>query len=106
VSAARPGLAGAATARAEVHVARLALIYALFDRSEQIRLEHLRAGLAVWRYSADSTSWVFGDSLGAPTGDEIWMAAKERPTGLSPARTEMDPPDPSLARKAAPSSAC
>ena len=87
LSAARPGLAGAATARAEAHVVRLALIYALLDRSEQIRLEHLQAGLAVWRYSADSTSRVFGDSLGDPTADEIWTAAKERPTGLT--RTEV-----------------
>jgi hypothetical protein len=31
--------------------------------------------------------WVFGDSLGDPTVDEIWTAAKERRTGLT--RTEV-----------------
>ena len=33
LSSARPGLAGAATARAEAHTVRLALIYALLDLS-------------------------------------------------------------------------
>jgi hypothetical protein len=57
----QPGLAGAATARAEAHTIRLALIYALLDCSERIcleHLEHLEAGLAVWRYSATSAAWV------------------------------------------------
>ena len=49
LSTARPGLVGAATARAEAHTARLALIYALLDLSEHIGLEHLEATLAVWR---------------------------------------------------------
>ena len=46
LSTARPGLAGAATARAEAHTVRLALIYALLDLSERICLEHLEAALA------------------------------------------------------------
>jgi hypothetical protein len=87
LSAGQPGLAGAATARAEAHVVRLALIYALLDCSEQVRLEHLEAGLAVWRYSADSAGWIFGDSLGDPTADEIWAATKERSAGVT--RTEV-----------------
>ena len=47
LTADRPGLAGAATARAEAHTVRLALTYALLDRSERICLEHLEAALAV-----------------------------------------------------------
>lgn len=43
--------------------------------------------MRVWRYSADSAAWIFGDSLGDPTADEIWSAAKERPAGLT--RTEV-----------------
>ena len=87
LSSARPGLTGAATARAEAHTARLALIYALLDLSEHICLEHLEAALAIWRYSAASARWIFGDALGDPTADEIWTAAKERPSGLT--RTEV-----------------
>jgi hypothetical protein len=81
------GLLGAATRRAEAHVVRLAAIYATLDCSEQIAPPHLEAALAVWRYSLDSARWIFGDSLGDPTADEIWSAAKERPAGVT--RTEV-----------------
>ena len=87
LTADRPGLAGAATARAEAHTVRLALTYALLDCSERICLEHLEAALAVWHYSAASAHWIFGDALGDPTADELWSAAKERPAGLT--RTEV-----------------
>jgi hypothetical protein len=81
------GLAGAATARAEAHTVRLALLYALLDCSDMIRLEHLEAALALWNYSAASARWVFGDSIGDPTADEIWSLARERHDGIT--RTEV-----------------
>ena len=81
------GLVGAATARAEAHTVRLALIYALLDCSQVIRLEHLDAALAFWAYSAASARWVFGDSIGDPTADEIWSLARERHDGIT--RTEV-----------------
>lgn len=77
------GLLGAATRRAEAHVVRLAAIYATLDRSHHIALPHLEAALAVWRYSSDSARWIFGDSLGDPTADEIWALAKDRPQGVT-----------------------
>ena len=81
------GLAGAATARAEAHTVRVALLYALLDCSEAIRVEHLEAALAFWAYSAASARWVFGDSIGDPTADEIWAMARERHDGIT--RTEV-----------------
>ena len=77
------GLLGAATRRAEAHVVRLAAIYATLDRSEQINLSQLEAALAVWRYSLDSARWIFGDTLGDQTADEIWALAKDRPHGVT-----------------------
>jgi hypothetical protein len=44
----------------------------------------------VWRYSLDSARWIFGDSLGDPTADEIWTLAKDRPDGVT--RTEVRDP--------------
>lgn len=79
----QPGLWGAATARAEAHTVRLALLYALLDCSPAIRAEHLDAALAFWRYASDSARWVFGDSLGDPTADEIWEMAKLHPDGVT-----------------------
>ncbi len=87
LSAERAGMHGAATARAEAHTARLALIYALLDASDQITEDHLAAALAVWTYAHASSAWIFGDSLGDPTADYIWTLAKDRPDGIS--RTEV-----------------
>jgi len=87
LSASQPGMFGAATERAEAHTIRLALIYALLDSSHTIALPHLDAALTVWRYARDSTRWVFGDSRGDPTADDIWALAKERAHGIS--RTEV-----------------
>lgn len=78
-----PGLVGAVTARAEAHVVRLALLYALLDSAEQIGVAHLDAAVAVWDYAAASARWVFGDSLGLPLADEICRALLEQPAGLT-----------------------
>jgi len=77
------GLAGAVCARAEAHVVRLSLLYALLDQTQQIRLPHLEAALALWEYAAASARWVFGDSLGDPLVDEIYRALLEEPDGLT-----------------------
>src|SRR5262249_39069049 len=51
LSEGRPGLVGSITARAEAQVCRLALLYALLDRSEAIGRPHLDAALALWKYA-------------------------------------------------------
>ena len=79
----QPGLWGAATARAEAHTARLSLLYALLDSAPAIELRHLEAAIAFWKYVSESTRWVFGDSLGDPTADEIWALAKIHPDGVT-----------------------
>ncbi len=81
LSAGRTGLFGAVTSRAEPQVMRLALIYALLDGSELIRVEHIFAGLAVWQYAEQSARWIFGQMLGDRVADEILS----RPLPASPA---------------------
>jgi hypothetical protein len=83
LSEGKPGLLGAITSRAEAHVVRLALIYALLDKAEEIRLEHLKAALAVWDYSEASAAYIWGDRLGDPTADEILSALKASMEGLT-----------------------
>ena len=87
LSEGKPGLLGAATARAEAQVMRLATIYALLDRSSLILKEHLLAGLAIWEYCEATARFVFGDSLGDPMADEIKRALDNRPKGVT--RTEI-----------------
>jgi hypothetical protein len=72
LSAGQPGLVGALLGRAAPHVVRLALIFALLDLKHSISLAHLKAALAIWRYSEASARFVFGESLGDETADEIW----------------------------------
>ncbi len=71
LSSDRYGLSGSLTTRAEPQVMRLALIYACLDQADQIRVEHLRAGLAVWDYCERSVQHVFGCSTGNPIADTV-----------------------------------
>src|SRR5262249_41645544 len=87
LSEGRPGLLGAMTARAEAQVMRLACLYALLDRSDLVRVEHLRAALAFWRYVEASARFVFGAALGDPVADEILAALRASADGLT--RTEI-----------------
>ncbi len=87
LSGGKPGILGAITSRAEAQVLRLALIYALLDRSGEIRVEHLAAALAVWSYCEDSARYIFGDATGDKNADEILRALRAVPVGLT--RTEI-----------------
>jgi hypothetical protein len=83
LSEGKPGLLGAVIGRAEAQVVRLSLIYALLDRSNVIRAEHLEAGLAIWAYAESSARFIFGESLGYPEADRLLAALRTAPEGLS-----------------------
>jgi hypothetical protein len=83
LSEGKPGLFGSIVSRAEAQVVRLALVYALADRSRVIAPEHLCAGLAAWDYCEESARYVFGDALGYPEADTILSALVETPDGLT-----------------------
>ena len=83
----RPGLLGAATSRAEAHVLRLSMLYALSARSKVIHREHLEAALAVWAHAEATASYVFGDAIGDPVADTVLQAIRKTPNGLN--RTEI-----------------
>jgi hypothetical protein len=79
----RPGLSGALSARAEAQVVRLACLYALLDMSTMVRIEHLRAALALWDYCERSVRFIFGDSLGDNVADEILSELRMRKDGMT-----------------------
>jgi 5S rRNA maturation endonuclease (ribonuclease M5) len=87
LSEGQPGLTGALLGRAEAHVMRLAMIYALLDCSATIGAPHLMAALALWQYVEESVRHVFGDSLGDPVADELLLLLRGAPQGLT--RTEI-----------------
>lgn len=79
-----PGLLGAATSRAEAQVLRLSALYAILDRGITIRVEHLRAALAVWDYCFESARYIFGASTGNRVTDQIHEALRAAgTTGLN-----------------------
>lgn len=84
---ARIGLLGALLARSEAQIARLALLYALLDRSSEVGAQHLAAAEALWGYAERSVIHVFGESTGDRHADALkrhledgpveWEAAKK-----------------------------
>jgi hypothetical protein len=79
LSEGEPGLLGAVLARAEAHVLRLSLIYAVLAGSPVVRPEHLRAALAVWDYADASARRIFGaGQLGLSVPDTILAALRQR----------------------------
>jgi hypothetical protein len=77
------GISGALCGRAEAHVLRLSLIYALLDSASSIRREHLEAGLAFWDYCERSVATIFGSSTGDPQVDKILSALACGPKTMS-----------------------
>jgi hypothetical protein len=87
LSEGRPGLAGALLARAEAHVLRLSMLYALMDRFATVQAAHLLAALALWDYCERSVFYIFGDGLGDPVADELLRLLRGCPGGMT--RNEM-----------------
>jgi hypothetical protein len=65
------GLLAAMTDRTEAQIVRLALVYALLDRSPVIDVPHLRAARALWDYAVRSVASVFGTSTGDRHADAL-----------------------------------
>lgn len=80
-----PGIIGAAISRGTPYIMRLACIYALLDMSWTVRIEHLKAGLAVWEYCRKSAQFIFGQNFNSldPITARILEALKEHPKGLT-----------------------
>ncbi len=75
----RPGQAGCLVNRAEAQVMRLALIYALLDKSQTIRIEHLEAAHVLWQYCEDSAMYIFDGRQTDSVGQKIVDALQDGP---------------------------
>jgi len=81
------GIAGALCARAETHVLRLAMLYALCDGAATITVGHLRSGLALWDYAAASITWATTTASADPLAERIHAALRSSTDGLT--RTQL-----------------
>ncbi len=83
LSEGRPGLIGSMLARAEAYTTRLASVYALLNKSTEIKPEHLQAALALWDYCESSVKYIFQDLTGNPLANLIYEALLNTPRGMS-----------------------
>ncbi len=81
------GLVGSLCARAEAHVLRLAMLYALVDGHAIIGVAHLRAGLALWDYATRSVTWATRAATADPVAEQIHAALTASADGLT--RTQL-----------------
>ncbi len=81
------GLLACLGARAEAHVLRLSLLYALIDGARAIGPRHLEAGFSLWSYAAASLKWAFSSTSADPVAEQIAAALAGAPSGLT--RTEL-----------------
>jgi Protein of unknown function (DUF3987) len=70
----RGGLRGALCGRAEAHVLRLSLLYALLDSANCIRPEHLQAAISFWDFCERSVEHIFGGVSGDADQERILNA--------------------------------
>ena len=77
LTAARPGLVGALTSRAEAQVMRFSAIFAAVDAANRISVDHLKAALALWNYSVRCCVFIFGEGVGDPIADRILRELKK-----------------------------
>jgi len=74
------GSLGAMISRQTAHVLRTALIYAVVDGSDEIRMGDYEAGLAWAQYSEDTVQALFGGVTRSDVANEILSAVREHPT--------------------------
>jgi hypothetical protein len=76
-----PGLVGALTARVEAHAIRLAVLYALLDRSNRIEPRHLKPALAIVDHAVGSVRHIFADATGNTLANRILAHLDKAPGG-------------------------
>jgi hypothetical protein len=78
-----PGALGDVLSRGAPHAVRLAMLYALGDRSGVITDDHLNAALEVWDACARSAAHIFGGGTGDREADRILEALRDAPGGMT-----------------------
>lgn len=71
------GLTGALNARSEAHCLRLSMMHAALEGSQEIQPGHLKAAIALVRYSEDSVRYLFQNRSGDALADKIMLLLQE-----------------------------
>ena len=87
LSVSEGGRFGAIVSRPEAQVIRLACVYSLLDRAEQVGVQHLDAAMAMWQYCHASAAAIFGGKQGSSLEDQLLKLLITAQEGLT--RTEI-----------------
>lgn len=71
------GIHQSTTSRGLQHQIRLSMLFALMDKTDTIRPEHIKAAAEIWRYCSDSARIIFGESTGNKIADRILDELRE-----------------------------
>jgi hypothetical protein len=74
------GLAGKMTARGAAHLRRLAMIYALLDKRDQIDTIHFKAAKRLWDYCSESAVFIFGGATAEQLRIVNWIGFRQNAT--------------------------
>ena len=77
------GVLGAVTSRGEAQVLRLSGVFALLDKSTEVRPEHLDAAAAVWKYCRESAAVIFGAGRRESLEDQILKLLQDSAGGMN-----------------------
>ena len=77
------GILGKVTSRSEPQVLRLSLIYAILDKSKEIKSKHLKAAKSLWSYCLKSADYIFDNSNNNIINETIIDYLKNNDNGLS-----------------------
>jgi hypothetical protein len=77
------GVLGSIIARCDAHTLRLAMLYAVLDRTTLMTPDHLAAAIAFWQYCHRSAAWALGQQTGNRMADRILWALQHEPQGMT-----------------------
>jgi hypothetical protein len=77
------GVLGTVTSRAAPQVIRLAILYAVMDKSNTIKKQHLESALVLWKYSLKSADFIFGNKMDGKVQNKILVNLEVNVEGLT-----------------------
>ena len=77
------GVLGTVTSRAAPQVLRLTMLFAVMEKDNVMKKEHLKAALTLWRYALRSADFIFGNNMNGKTQNKILLGLTTYKKGLS-----------------------
>tara|TARA_B110000240_G_scaffold142278_1_gene157371 strand:- start:964 stop:3045 length:2082 start_codon:yes stop_codon:yes gene_type:complete len=74
---------GTVTSRAAPQVLRLTMLFAVMEKDNVMKKEHLKAALTLWKYALKSADFIFGNNMNGKTQNKILLGLTTNHNGLT-----------------------